>query len=435
MNNARINKYIGARYVPLFCGEWEKDKEYEPLSIVVFEGASFTSKTYVPKGVEIMSTKFWTCTGNYNAQIEQYRKDVVNYKKQLLNEFNTRLENTPNCDNSNILYVAKEKGAQFNTINSAIEYAKTYASSDNRVVIYIASGLYNEEINLLNNCGIDLVGVSPTSTIIRYGSKYPNSPLFTTGQGTFTNICFQCYQGDSYALHVENQVDNSKGEINFNNCHFISYDSNAIGLGLGEGLNVIFNNCAFNTTKEGAKAVYLHNNPSNVSSAIARFINCQIYGDLQIDDAAAIYNNNVNSILSLTFINNWITGKLVYKKKENELYSYIPIDDNHIKLDNLSYGNNCSSVNGYESGYTMLNVVTVPSIVPSTDYRKISIPLADALHKEIEVTNAVVDGVKVLDVDSVVVAEKYSNCFVINLKCSDDIDGKSMTVCYKCMPV
>ena len=49
---SKNNVYIGMRYVPLFVGEWNIEKEYEPLSIVTYEGNSYTSRTFVPKGTE-----------------------------------------------------------------------------------------------------------------------------------------------------------------------------------------------------------------------------------------------------------------------------------------------------------------------------------------------------------------------------------------------
>lgn len=72
-------QYIGARYVPLFAdpAEWDSTKQYEPLTIVLHEGNSYTSRQYVPAGIEITNEKFWALTGNYNAQVEAYRKEVL----------------------------------------------------------------------------------------------------------------------------------------------------------------------------------------------------------------------------------------------------------------------------------------------------------------------------------------------------------------------
>lgn len=74
-------QYIGARYVPLFAEpiEWDKTKQYEPLTIVTANGNSYTSRQFVPTGIEITNTAFWALTGNFNAQVEQYRKEVTAY--------------------------------------------------------------------------------------------------------------------------------------------------------------------------------------------------------------------------------------------------------------------------------------------------------------------------------------------------------------------
>jgi glycerophosphoryl diester phosphodiesterase len=65
--------------VPLFADpiDWDKTKTYEPLTIVYHQGNSYTSRQSVPAGVDITDTTYWALTGNYNAQIEQYRKETA----------------------------------------------------------------------------------------------------------------------------------------------------------------------------------------------------------------------------------------------------------------------------------------------------------------------------------------------------------------------
>jgi hypothetical protein len=74
-----VTQYIGSRYVPLFADpvEWSSTKAYEPLTIVQHQGNSYTSKQFVPVGIDIANTDFWAETGNYNAQIEQYRRETA----------------------------------------------------------------------------------------------------------------------------------------------------------------------------------------------------------------------------------------------------------------------------------------------------------------------------------------------------------------------
>lgn len=76
-----VTQYIGARYVPLFADPltWDITKAYEALTIVYYQGNSFTSRQAVPAGIDITNTDYWALTGNYNAQVEQYRAEVQAY--------------------------------------------------------------------------------------------------------------------------------------------------------------------------------------------------------------------------------------------------------------------------------------------------------------------------------------------------------------------
>lgn len=76
-----VTQYIGERYVPLFADpmQWDSTKTYEPLTVVYNGGNSYTSRQYVPAGIQIDDDAYWALTGNYNAQIEQYRAEVAQY--------------------------------------------------------------------------------------------------------------------------------------------------------------------------------------------------------------------------------------------------------------------------------------------------------------------------------------------------------------------
>jgi len=73
-----VTQYIGSRYVPLFADpiEWSDQNTYEPLTIVLHEGNSFTSKQAVPRGIDLSNEDYWAETGNYNAQVESYRRET-----------------------------------------------------------------------------------------------------------------------------------------------------------------------------------------------------------------------------------------------------------------------------------------------------------------------------------------------------------------------
>ena len=78
-----VRQYIGARYVPLFMGEWDETANYEPLSVVINQGNSYTSRQSVPAGIPLTNETYWAETGNYNAQIEQYRQEVLRFDARI----------------------------------------------------------------------------------------------------------------------------------------------------------------------------------------------------------------------------------------------------------------------------------------------------------------------------------------------------------------
>lgn len=78
-----VKQYIGARYVPLFDGEYNSEKAYEPLTVVTYLNNTYTSKKTVPAGVLPSNTEYWALTGNYNAQVEEYRQEVEGYREDV----------------------------------------------------------------------------------------------------------------------------------------------------------------------------------------------------------------------------------------------------------------------------------------------------------------------------------------------------------------
>ena len=71
-------KYIGARYVPLIMGEWDSSVTYEPLSVVLHEGNSYTSRTFVPAGTPIDNDVYWALSGTSSAGVEVERQQRIN---------------------------------------------------------------------------------------------------------------------------------------------------------------------------------------------------------------------------------------------------------------------------------------------------------------------------------------------------------------------
>lgn len=107
-----VTQYIGARYVPLFADplQWDESTAYEPLTIVYDNGNSYTSRQYVPKGTPLTNTDFWALTGNYNAQIEQYRGEVQTFDGRITQNANGVAKNASDIASETARATAAEAG-------------------------------------------------------------------------------------------------------------------------------------------------------------------------------------------------------------------------------------------------------------------------------------------------------------------------------------
>ena len=79
------SQYVGSRYVPIFADpiEWDINKSYESLTIVTYNGESYTSRCNVAPGIDITNSRYWAKTGAYNAQVEQMKESVKDLSSQV----------------------------------------------------------------------------------------------------------------------------------------------------------------------------------------------------------------------------------------------------------------------------------------------------------------------------------------------------------------
>lgn len=394
MSNELINRqYVGARYVPKIMGEWNKALQYEALSVVTYMGNSFTSKVPVPANVEIDNTDYWVNTGNYNAQVEEYRKetlatkelanntnnDLQAFKKNQTNtntEFNNKINSTTSAlnnlknvvfdgDTPSVITVAK-KGGRFHTINEAITFAKKYCDRYTRVTILIYGGVYRESIVLTKNPGIDLVGIGMPEIIT--DAPYPNGPANIYGDTYIEGIYFHSIGKDSYAFHLDGSTDTSCGtSVYVVNCKFVSDNQPALGCGCTRGCQYTFINCLF----YGTDGIYLHNEASaDVAKQQFHAIGCKINGKqhaVAIDDAAKLNFGATGSPLILNFANSYtndnINNMILFRLTNSEHYGYIPGDKKGISLSPASTTQIVALDYKYQGGYTI--TASVPTYANS----------------------------------------------------------------------
>lgn len=127
-----VRQYVGARYVPLFAEplEWSDTREYEPLTIVTYQGNSYTSRQYVPTGIEITNSEYWALTGNFNAQVEAYREEVrtfddrINANAAAINANTAAISANTAAISVNATAIAQEK--TYRTTNVMLAFGDSY---------------------------------------------------------------------------------------------------------------------------------------------------------------------------------------------------------------------------------------------------------------------------------------------------------------------
>lgn len=221
---AKYNTYVGARYVPKIMSEWDSTVKYEPLTVVLYQGSSYTSKTFVPKGIIPTNAQYWALTGNYNAQVEMYRQEVVAVKKRITNvtfsfltindlkvSDNIKKGDFCYCKENNTLYLIEDVSSGsfieldsglfaivqiYDTVTPEMFGAKgdgitndsdalTYAFSTGKVVLFSFGKKYltNINIELSRSQEVRGQGVSSKKADRNDYGKYPCATIIFSGTG------------------------------------------------------------------------------------------------------------------------------------------------------------------------------------------------------------------------------------------------------------
>lgn len=228
-----VRQYIGARYVPEFANplEWNKETAYEPLTIVYNAGNSYTSRQTVPAGIDITNNDFWALTGNYNAQIEQYRNEVATFDGRI----------TANAD-----AISAETTARENAV-SAETTAREQA--DNEI---------SEKVTQNTDT---LKQITKKKTLLVFGDSWASDAVANTWMGIYANIRHLNYK--TYAVNGAGFVASATPENLISAQVQIAKDDSAINkedvieIIVVGGVNDYRNNAAGNTA--GSEVVNVMN--------------------------------------------------------------------------------------------------------------------------------------------------------------------------------
>ena len=188
------NKYIGMRYVPKIMRDnepWDNTKEYESLTVVQYQGNSFTSRKNVPAGIDILNKDYWACTGNYNAQVELYRQEtqnavqIVNNKldsfsntqdgkfQQMLNTYKTQINNYADGKYSEINEQIQTTNENLRETESRISTSMSQATENLQNTVDGYTRTVNNQLQEVENIisNIDIIYDAGTSTDVETGDE------------------------------------------------------------------------------------------------------------------------------------------------------------------------------------------------------------------------------------------------------------------------
>ena len=159
-----MSRYIGARYVPIMGGAWDNTRKYEPLTVVQYEGDSYTSKMYVPVGVAITNTTYWVKTADYSQQLASLA--------QSLQQTDGRVQDIE----GDIEDIQRDLGALFDTAYFVMEFQNVAAGG----IVAPTQQSERADISKEGYTPVALQGYASDFTIMSTGINYTNATWFPT---------------------------------------------------------------------------------------------------------------------------------------------------------------------------------------------------------------------------------------------------------------
>lgn len=199
-----VTQYVGSRYVPLFAdpAEWTSTKEYEPLTIVLHEGASYTSKQFVPVGIEITNADFWARTGDYNAQVEQYRREVAGYSGRIT-ETERAVESLDSQVDSEVARLDTKIDSTATTINGRVDNVQNQIDNIDTVIDRELEPVSNfiEQKNYLNSNLATTM--APDGSLVKLGDLELPAGEYTQGMAIHAGYLYVVHHvADGQMLHL-----------------------------------------------------------------------------------------------------------------------------------------------------------------------------------------------------------------------------------------
>lgn len=255
-------QYIGARYVPKFyensagTSEWRSGVIYEPLTIVTWNGNSYTSKKVVPAAIGDPSSNpaYWVATGVFNEQlasiqtelaqavsdIEDIREEIKYQDIVLLTDSygvsgvtggTSWMEYVQNDMADKNIETHAWGGAGFGRLASETEYYfptlfRSLEGSAETDLVMLLAGANDGNLLYLNRCTRADIASGLTEGIAVLKTKFPNAKIMIGFVGRFKNSD----RTDEYAAAAKEYMKNyNLGYKYILNSQYCLYDRSLIG--------------------------------------------------------------------------------------------------------------------------------------------------------------------------------------------------------------
>lgn len=311
-----MRQYIGARYVPKIAEpfDWNDQTVYEPLTIVGYNGSSYTSRKTSPAGTPPTDTEYWALTGSLNGYVSELQKQLdalstkVEAQAQSISSNATEIVNINNVLNDYVTpddfpgttdteklqaalnSMSKTGGTiVLNRVYQVTESLSVTSISDSVLVkttfvgMGKASGLnIATGVTAFTGSGFSVGGLQ----FINVTFRGAGSTVFGAGSGLIRISCIGCQFYDmAYVVNTPGYIQT----YTFTECFFKKITTRCFNCQYL--YNVTFNNCAFEDLEQVMKCHTDNITDERMAQNLA-FTNCLIEGIAQ----NAIVVNNIRGL-------------------------------------------------------------------------------------------------------------------------------------------
>jgi hypothetical protein len=177
-----MNRYVGLRYVPKHCGDWDNTKNtaYEFNSVVYYGGNSYTAKKDVRIGIDILNETFWGHSADYNEQLSIYQNGVNNQLSEM-NKNNQDFQTSLDTNNTSFQHNVNTQLETFDTTKpNDIDNTRTTTAKT-------TTGAINE-LNLIKANKTDVFSMDNMGTDVKLAMTGGAVPVVGSGSVAFENL-------------------------------------------------------------------------------------------------------------------------------------------------------------------------------------------------------------------------------------------------------